>query len=115
MELNFEQLFGQALGEMLDHAGGCLDIVLSDMGITDEETIKAIKKWYDWEEEPDLPDIVNLNINDLDYKDGDDLDEKISNYLSNEYGFCVNGFLIEEADTVTGDIKVTDIEWDTED
>ena len=42
----------------------------------------------------------------------DDKEEAVSDYLSNEYGFCHNGFKCEETNGV---IHITNIEWDTED
>ena len=38
---------------------------------------------------------------------GQDMEEDISDYLSDVYGFCHKGFNI--------DIKVTNIQWDKED
>ncbi len=60
-----------------------------------------------------LPESEHVFIDDLDYEDGDDLDEAISDYLSDKYGFCINGFCIESTDTTTGEIYVTEIDWDT--
>ncbi len=43
--------------------------------------------------------------------DDDDKEEAISNYLSDQSGFCHKGFSYEEAD---GRIHITNIIWDEE-
>ena len=67
------------------------------------------------EDVDDLPTTVIININEIGYnaEDGDDLYECITNYLSDIYGYCIYGYNTEDLDTITGNIIVTNIEWDT--
>lgn len=51
----------------------------------------------------ELPKEVNIG-HVLDDEELDSLFMKIADYLSDEYGYCVNDFCIE--------IKATDINWD---
>lgn len=52
-----------------------------------------------------LPNEENLLITDvLDEEEFDHLCIKIGDYLTDKYGYCVDGFCI--------DIKVSDIKWD---
>lgn len=61
-----------------------------------------------------LPHSVVISLKDLDFHPfEDDLDDLISDYLSDTYGFCHYGFDYE-TDIVAGVIHVTDIFWDTE-
>lgn len=71
---------------------------------------KPVKEGYP---EYDLPDTVVISINELDYdpEDGDVLDDAIGDYLSDRYGFCHYGFDYS-TDAATGDITVTNIDWD---
>lgn len=68
-------------------------------------------------DELNLP--TELTVNCYDINDcWDNLDEnekldEISDYLTNEYEYCHDGFDFEEADN--GDIHITDIKWDTTD
>lgn len=50
----------------------------------------------------------------LDLEEGDDVDEKISDYLSDKFGFCVNSFTITSINRETGEVLVNNIDWDTE-
>lgn len=64
-------------------------------------------------EDVDLPSELTLSIYDFDYVDGetniDELNDSIGDYLSDEYGYCHNGFQFD----VEGDkIYVYDIDWD---
>ena len=47
-KLNFEDLFGQALGALVDENGGSLEAALDEMDVSDEERV-AIKNWFGWE------------------------------------------------------------------
>lgn len=64
------------------------------------------RKYYDLE----LPETVAFT---LDLEEGGDADEKISDYLSNKFGFCVNSFTITSVDYKTGEVLVNNIDWDT--
>ena len=60
-----------------------------------------------------LPSIVYVNIDDLNYgPEYDNLDDVLSDYLSDTYGFCHYEFNYAE-DLISGDIKIFNIEWDT--
>ena len=68
------------------------------------------------DDEPDLPTefmVFGVTIAD-DFYDlsEDEQSEAISNYLSDEYGYCHNGFRFEEAQNHL--IYIYDIQWDTE-
>lgn len=75
------------------------------------------------EEDLDLPDKVTLDedvIKDFDYDDGDvddeSLQECIDNYLSDEYGYCINDYNYKchynENGKLIG-IDIYNIDWDT--
>jgi hypothetical protein len=71
------------------------------------------------EEEDDKPDLPNefmvfgFTIADDFYDlDEDGQSEAISNYLSDEYEYCHNGFRFEETKNFL--IHIYDIQWDTE-
>lgn len=49
-KLNFENLFSQALGALVDENGGSLESALDELSVSDEERV-AIKNWFGWEEE----------------------------------------------------------------
>lgn len=72
-----------------------------------------VRKGYVLSVESDLPKEVELSIYDVGYvageTDADELDEIISDYLSDNYGYCHNGFQFD----VDGDtIYIYDIKWD---
>lgn len=76
----------------------------------------CINEWLNEEivqpEETDLPTTVTVNVNELDYdEEYDEIDDVLGDYLSDKYGFCHNGFCFEKNDK-TGDIIITDIDWD---
>ena len=62
--------------------------------------------WY--LEEIDLPD--EDEIARVDFDDLKEMDEYVSDYLSNEYGYCVKSF---KYDFDIKKIYIYDIEWDT--
>ena len=64
------------------------------------------------QDEYGLPREVTIDLNDLYFEDEDELDDVISDYLSDEYGFCHYGFNWEYSDDA-GYIDVYDIDWDT--
>lgn len=55
-----------------------------------------------------LPNKVFIYFKSID-KEGD-IDEDIANYLSNNYGFCVNNFVFN---ICTNGYEVYNINWDT--
>ena len=73
------------------------------------EAIKDIPEYLDIEtNEDELPEEVEFTINDiLDDEEIDLIMEKITDKLSDEYGFCINDF------TLDIDIKAKNINWDT--
>lgn len=52
-------------------------------------------EWDDDGEDVDLPTEVDATI---EYSDGDEMDDLISDYLSNEYGYCVDDFIYDVVD-----------------
>lgn len=63
----------------------------------------------------ELPTRITININDLDYQpEYDDLDDILSDWLSDTFGFCHYGFDYE-TDHISGDITIFDIDWDISD
>ena len=90
-----------------------------DKGTASKESFKAemarVAQPDPLEDVDDLPTTVIVNIDKIGYnaEDGDDLYECITNYLSDTYGYCIYGYDTEDLDTTTGNITVTNIEWDT--
>ena len=74
-------------------------------------------------EEIKLPKQITLSLYDIqdnmfNVYDDNELEEQLSEYLSNEYGFCHNGFNYDvEWNQMFPDqprkIKITKIKWDT--
>lgn len=60
-----------------------------------------------------LPNIVTVNINELNYsaEDNDNLLDSITNYLTDTYEYCTVCFDYD-TDIISGDITITNIEWD---
>ena len=98
------------------------------LGITDDEYEILFDENLDTylrgedDDAPDLPDKVTLNediIKDFDYDDGDvddeSLQECIDNYLSDEYGYCINDYNYKchynEKGELVG-IDIYNIDWD---
>jgi len=89
----------------------------------DEDLNAYLGEEEDEEEDLDLPDSLILNediIDDFDYDDGevddDSLQECIDNYLSDEYGYCINDYNYKchynEKGKLIG-IVIYNIDWDT--
>ena len=56
---------------------------------------------------PKLPKSIKVSIYDLlDELEAEELNEKINDYLSDTYGFCVYGYNVK-------DLEIVDIDWDT--
>lgn len=59
-KLDFENLFSQALGALVDENGGSLESALDELSVSDEERV-VIKNWFGWEEE------FTVKVHDIDY------------------------------------------------
>lgn len=99
------------------------DTDINDFVWFERDTIAQHLGYDDFDElmhrndEPDLPDQFMVDPYNID-SDWDDLEEQeqeeaISDYLSDEYEYCHNGFRYEES--TNGMILIYDIQWDTED
>ena len=67
-----------------------------------------------------LPKNVSIAIEDLeaydeefDVTDEENVADIVSDWLSDNFGFCHYGFHIKKIDTEAGIVKVTGIRWDT--
>ena len=98
------------------------DTDINDFVWFERDTIAQHLGYDDFDElmhrndEPDLPNEFMVDPYNID-SDWDDLEEQekeeaISDYLSDEYEYCHNGFRFEEAEN--GNIHIYDIKWDTE-
>lgn len=79
-----EKWLGRALSELVEHEGGSIESALDHMVIRKEEERKAIKKWFGWDDEEELPEedeIARPNYID----NCDKMEKYIRNYLKNEY------------------------------
>ena len=97
------------------------DTEINDFVWFDRDTIARHLGYDDFEElmhrndEPELPTSLLVDCYDID-DDWDEFDEDekgdaVSDYLSNEYEYCHDGFDYEELEN--GDVHITDIKWDT--
>jgi hypothetical protein len=95
------------------------DTEINDFVWFERDTIAQHLGYDDFDElmhrndEPNLPTELFVDYNDIS-EDWEELDEDekvdiISDYLSDEYGFCHDGFDYEELDS----IRIYNIEWDT--
>ena len=104
-----EELLNECIGYICEvvNDDGEVTRVFDHLGFTDDEQV-----YFDVKE-VNLPDIITINIDDIEYDpECDNIEDAISDYLSDTYGYCHGGFYFE-TDTTTGDITVFDIEWDT--
>jgi ferritin-like protein len=71
MDLKFNELFGTALGCLIEACGGSMEDALDTMRIRKEELRTEIKNWYGWEEE------YTVKVTNIDYciKEEDVCDE----------------------------------------
>lgn len=93
-KLKFKELFSKALSALIESNGGSMEQALDDMKITSEEDRKAIKIWFGWEEEDELPtedEIGRPGSIDSDKR----FEDYICNYLESEYGAEVESFAYE--------------------
>ena len=97
-----------------DHDKEFRECLVKALGITEEEYKEVFHEELDTylgkeDEDLDLPteDEIGRPSN---LETDDDFEEYISNYLSDEYGFCVNSF---KFDFDTKKIYIYDIDWDT--
>lgn len=63
----------------------------------------------------DLIDKCYLTYDEIVEEDEDYVADTISDYLSDEYGFCHYGFEIDEIDFDKKVFRITNIKWDTSD
>ena len=61
MDLKFNELFGTALGCLIEACNGSLEDALDTMRIRKEELRTEIKNWYGWEEE------YTVKVTNIDY------------------------------------------------
>ena len=114
----------------MNHDDEFMECLVYAMDLSDDEVKELELEDYaseddedDEEEDLDLPDSVQLTedvIKDFDYDDGDvddeSLQECIDNYLSDEYGYCINDYNYKchynEKGKLIG-IVIYNIDWDT--
>lgn len=99
------------------------DTEINDFVWFDRDTIAQHLGYDDFDElmhrndEPNLPTELSVNCYDInDCWDNLDEDEKldeISDYLSNEYEYCHDGFVYEEDENCN--VHISNIKWDTTD
>ena len=114
----------QLIESIFDNGGELpTDTEINDFVWFERDTIAQHLGYDDFDElmhrydEPELPTSVLVNCYDID-ADWYDLDEgekgeAISDYLSDEYEYCHDGFEFEEVEN--DDVHITDIKWDTTD
>ena len=106
-----EQILDNVLAWGNDHDEEFRECLIDAMDLTDEEIKELELEEYVREEEEDLDlpteDEIGKPSN---LETDDDFEEYISNYLSDEYGFCVNSF---KFDFDTKKIYIYNIDWDT--
>jgi len=123
-----EQILDNVLAWGAEHEEEFRECLIDAMDLTDEEIKELeleeyVREEEDEEEDLDLPDSLILNediIDDFDYDDGevddDSLQECIDNYLSDEYGYCINDYNYKchynEKGKLIG-IVIYNINWDT--
>ena len=76
------------------------------------EDVRDINEYDDY----GLPISFIIKLDDVEYQemvDSEDEEEYISNYITNEYGYCHNGFKYEFIDDDI--IQVYDVQWDVDD
>ena len=99
------------------------DTDINDFVWFDRDTIAQHLGYDDFDElmhrndEPNLPTELSVNgydINDCwDNLDEDEKLDEISDYLSNEYEYCHDGFEYEEDENCN--VQISNIKWDTTD
>lgn len=57
-----------------------------------------------------LPKLISISKSVLNMDEDDELEEVLSDYLSDTYGYCHNGFCFEEDEE--GIILISEIDWD---
>jgi ferritin-like protein len=79
MDLKFNELFGTALGCLIEACGGSMEDALDTMRIRKEELRTEIKNWYGWEEE------YTVKVTNIDYCiEEEDVCDEIANDASIE-------------------------------
>ena len=96
---------------------------VNDIFRFDEDYVAQLLGYDNWEEfmhkdgdKPDLPTELIVDCYEID-DDWDEFDEDekgdaVSEYLSNEYEYCHDGFDYKELEN--GNVYIVDIRWDTE-
>ena len=113
----------------MNHDDEFMECLVYAMDLSDDEVKELELEDYaseddedDEEEDLDLPDSVQLTedvIKDFDYDDGDvddeSLQECIDNYLSDQFGYCINDYNYKchynEKGKLIG-IDIYNIDWD---
>lgn len=121
----YNEILENILGWGSEHEEEFRECLLNAMKLTDDE-IKELRltDYVKGDTEIDnLPTTITLDRNDIEdngfnvYND-DELDEALGEYLSDEYGYCHEGFNYNVVwDKFLPDqpkeIKITNIKWDT--
>ena len=105
-----EKILDNILSWGNDHDEEFRECLINAMDLTDEEIKELQLEEYISENENDLDLPTEDEIARVDFDDLNEMDEYVSDYLSNEYGFCVKSF---KYDFDTRKIYIYDIEWDT--
>jgi len=117
----------------MDHDDEFMECLVYAMDLSDDEVKELELEDYaseddeddeeeEEDDEPDLPDKVTLNkdvVETFDYDDGDvddeSLQECIDNYLSDQFGYCINDYNYKchynEKGKLIG-IDIYNIDWD---
>lgn len=79
--------------------------------LTDEEYERLTEIWNKLEaKEPFLPTEINIPVNEIEGETEEEIEESISDYITEDTGYCHNGFQY----TLTDDhYYVYNINWDT--
>ena len=120
-----EEIIDSVLAWGNDHNEEFRECLLNAMGLTNNEIKELDLTDYVKEdtENDNLPteitlDRIDIEDNGFNVYDDDELEEQLSEYLSDEYGCCHEGFNYDVVwDSFLPDqprkIKITNIDWDT--
>ena len=122
-----KEIIGDLVNELSDMYDRYLDNddfgdYITDLLTKEEAEELDLDGWFGEDDDTDLPDKVTLNedvVEHFKYDDGDvddvSLQECIDNYLSDEYGYCVNEYNYKCAYNENGKlvgIDIYNIDWD---